>query len=254
MTAAGAAWAVLIGVFAATFAGAALQRVAGMGLGLIAGPALSLLVGPVAGILVVNVLATINAATNTISMRNNVDWRRFTPIACSLVLGAVPGALLIRAISPDVLLITVGVVLLIALSVVTLGKRDVPNVEGTVPSVIAGAIGGFMNTLAGVAGPAITVYAQAARWPKEIYAPTLQPLFLVSGTLSFTIKELTGAANFGSVTRAMWVAGFAGMVAGIAVGKRIAPHVPAAKGYNIALGLAVLGGLTTLVRGLRGVM
>lgn len=249
-----AACAVLIGVFAATFAGAALQRVAGMGLGLIAGPALSLLVGPVAGILVVNVLATINAATNTISMRKSIDWGRFTPIACSLVLGAVPGALLIRAISPDVLLITVGVVLLLALSVVTLGKRYVPNVEGTAPSVIAGAIGGFMNTLAGVAGPAITVYAQAARWPKEIYAPTLQPLFLVSGALSFTIKELTGAANFGAVTGAMWVAGFAGMVVGIAVGKRIAPRVPAAKGYNIALGLAVLGGLTALLRGLHGVI
>ncbi|AEX48646.1 putative secreted protein [Corynebacterium diphtheriae BH8] len=29
---------------------------------------------------------------------------------------------------------------------------------------MAGIAGGFMNTLAGVAGPAITVYVQALKW------------------------------------------------------------------------------------------
>lgn len=53
---------------------------------------------------------------------------------------------LIAAPALSVLLITVGVLLLAALSVVTLGKRYVPNIEGTVPAIAAGAVGGFMNT------------------------------------------------------------------------------------------------------------
>ena len=192
--------ATLAGIFLAVFAGAALQRISGMGLGLIAAPALSVLLGPVSGVVLVNVLATINAIFNTYGMRDNVDWKRFTPIAATLIVGAVPGAIVVRAIDTNVLLIIVGVLLLIALGTVTLGKRYVPNIEGTLPAAISGAIGGFMNTLAGVAGPAFTVYAHAARWPKEIYAATLQPLFLVAGALSFVMKELTGAAHLSSVT------------------------------------------------------
>lgn len=165
-------WATLVGIALATFAGASLQRIAGMGLGLIAAPALSVMLGPVAGVLVVNVLATVNAAANTYAMRRAVDRRRFAPIGSALVLGVVPGAFLIRAVSADALSITVGVLLLAALSVVTLGKRHIPDIEGTVPAIAAGAVGGFMNTLAGVAGPAVTVYAHAARWPKDIYAAT----------------------------------------------------------------------------------
>ena len=243
---------VLIGIFLAIFAGAALQRISGMGLGLIAAPALSVLLGPVSGVLMVNVLATANAIANTYSMRERVDWKRFAPIAGTLVLGAVPGAFLIRAVSTSLLLIIVGVLLLIALGTVTLGKRYIPNIEGTVPSVIAGSLGGFMNTLAGVAGPSITVYAHAARWPKEIYAATLQPIFLVSGALSIAIKEITAAANLPAVTPETWVVGIVAMVLGIVVGTRMAPRVPVQLGYGIALALALFGGFTALVRGLLG--
>ncbi|MEH0146708.1 sulfite exporter TauE/SafE family protein [Corynebacterium sp. Q4381] len=246
--------AIIAGVVLAVFSGAALQRVTGMGLGLIAAPALSVLMGPVQGVMLVNVLATINATSNTIAMRANVDWRRVAPIAACLILGAVPGAFLIRAVSPDVLLVVVGVLLLAALSVVTLGKRYVPPIEGTWPAAFAGAVGGFMNTLAGVAGPAITVYAQAARWPKSIYAATLQPIFLVSGALSFGIKEATGAADLAAVASATWGAASAAMVAGIVAGARVATKVPVAAAYRVALGLAAFGGLTALVRGITGLL
>lgn len=113
-----------------------------------------------------------------------------------------------------------------------------------------------MNTLAGVAGPAVTVYAHAARWPKDIYAATLQPIFLVGGVLSFAVKVLTGAADFTAVTAGVWGAGaagmLAGMVAGRVAGKRIAPLVSPARGYSLALALAVFGGATVLARGIVG--
>ena len=162
----------------------------------------------------------------------------------------VPGTWVVANAPTNVLLVLVGALLLLALSVVTLGKRYVPRVEGAVPAALSGVIGGFMNTLAGVAGPAITVYAEAARWPQRVYAATLQPIFLVAGTLSFTVKVFAGAADVTGIEPALWVATLAALVIGIGAGKRLAPHVPPATAHRIALGLAFAGGVTALVRGL----
>ena len=241
---------VALGVGAAVAVGACLQRISGMGVGLIAAPVLSLLLGPVDGILLVNLLAVINAATNTWGMRADVDWKKFAPIALALVIGVVPGTWVVANAPTNVLLVLVGALLLLALSVVTLGKRYVPRVEGAVPAALSGVIGGFMNTLAGVAGPAITVYAEAARWPQRVYAATLQPIFLVAGTLSFTVKVAAGAADVRGIEPALWVATLAALAVGIGAGKRLAPRVPSTTAHKIALGLAFAGGATALVRGL----
>lgn len=240
----------VLGVGIAVAVGAAMQRISGMGVGLIAAPVLSLLLGPVDGVLLVNLLAVINAATNTWGMRADVDWQKFAPIALTMVLGVVPGARVVANAPTDVLLILVGALLLLALSIVTLGKRYVPQVEGTLPAAVSGAIGGFMNTLAGVAGPAITVYAEAARWPQKVYAATLQPIFLVGGSLSFTVKVLSGAADITAIEPVLWAATLAALVVGIAAGTTLAPRVPSTIAHRIALGLAFLGGATALVRGL----
>lgn len=242
------------GLFLAVLIGSFLQRISGMGMGLVAAPVLSLLMGPVEGVLVVNLLAMVNAALTTATVHRDIDWAKFGSIAPYLVVGAVPGALLIRAVSSDVLLVVVGALLLIALAVVTLGKQHVPVVEGRVAAGAAGAAGGFMNTLAGVAGPAITVYSQAARWDQRTYAATLQPIFVVSGAVSFVIKELAGAADVGGIAPQLWVVGAAAMLIGVFLGVRIAPRVPARRARGIALGLAVAGGATALVRGALGVL
>lgn len=230
---------VAFGVGAAVAVGACLQRISGMGVGLIAAPVLSLLLGPVDGILLVNLLAVINAATNTWGMRADVDWKKFAPIALALVIGVVPGTWVVANAPTNVLLVLVGALLLLALSV-----------EGAVPAALSGVIGGFMNTLAGVAGPAITVYAEAARWPQRVYAATLQPIFLVAGTLSFTVKVAAGAADVRGIEPALWVATLAALAVGIGAGKRLAPRVPSTTAHKIALGLAFAGGATALVRGL----
>lgn len=184
-----------LAILATVALGSCLQRVSGMGLGLIGGPILTLLLGPVQGIMVINVMAVVNALLTTYSMRANVDWKKFLSIAPVMVLGAIPAALLVANIDSAVLLVLVGTALLVALGVVTFGKKFVPEMNGIGPALSAGVIGGFTNTLAGVAGPVITVYAQAARWPQAVYAATLQPCFFVGGLFSVTTKLLVGAGD-----------------------------------------------------------
>jgi uncharacterized membrane protein YfcA len=234
--------------------GSALQRISGMGLGLVAGPVLAVTMGPVEGILVVNVLAFLNAAATTATVREYVDWRKFSLIASVLILGAVPGALLVREVSPSLLQAIVGALLLVALAVTTFGQKYIPQVTGNVPAVVAGIAGGFMNTLAGIAGPAITVYAQASRWAQQSFAATLQPIFMVAGAISFGIKILMGAGSLSDTDWLVWPVGIVGMALGLWLGVRLSRKVPRPRARTLALLLATAGGVTALVRGISGLV
>ncbi|WKD61073.1 Sulfite exporter TauE/SafE [Corynebacterium ciconiae DSM 44920] len=236
-------------IFFIVVLGSLLQRVSGMGLGLIAAPVLTVLLGPIEGILVLNVLAVVNAAITTATVRQWVDWRMFSIIGSVLVLGSIPAALLIRAVSAAWLMILVGALLLLALGIVTYGKRWVPPVSGALPAAISGIVGGFMNTIAGVAGPAITVYAKASGWEQRSYAATLQPIFIVSGLVSLTMKLVLGAGSLASTPVQIWPVGLVAMLIGIYLGVRCAPRIPRDKAHRLALFLATAGGVSALIRG-----
>lgn len=234
--------------------GAALQRVSGMGLGLVAGPILGVVIGPVDGIMVVNALALINAVFISFTVRRNINWRRFGIISSVLVFGSVPGALLISQVSADALLITVGVLLLVGLGVTTFGLSRVPVVSGTAPMLATGVAAGFMNTVAGLAGPAITVFAQANRWEQKEYAATLQPIFAVAASISLLVKTLTGAGSVVAIDPSIWVGGVVAMLLGITVGGFLSKRVEASRARLVALILAATGGVLSLVRGLSGMV
>lgn len=232
--------------------GSAMQRISGMGLGLIAGPVLMIILGPVEGILVVNVLAFANAGATTLTVREYVDWKKFALIASVLILGSIPAALLVREVSGDLLQVLVGALLLVALAATTFGKKYIPTVSGKTPALVAGVAGGFMNTLAGIAGPAITVYAQASRWPQQSFSATLQPIFMVAGAISFGTKMFAGAGSLSDTNWLIWPVGVIGMALGLWLGVMLSKKVPRESARKLALLLAAAGGLSALVRGLSG--
>lgn len=241
-------WALLI-IGLVTFAGALLQRVSGMGLGLMGAPVLSLLLGPVAGVLVINVLAAFNAVFQTASVRDDVDWRKFRRIAPFLIIGSLPAAWLVHSTPTGPLQVLVGALVLLGLLVTTYMPNQ-HRFDGAIHQIGAGAAGGFMNTLAGIAGPAITVYAQASRWPQRSYQATLQPLFLVAGLVSLLVKEI--GAETPIVTTApwhLWAVGCGAMLVGLWAGNRLADRIPTTKARALAVGVATTGSLVTLVRG-----
>ncbi|MEJ6020573.1 sulfite exporter TauE/SafE family protein [Corynebacterium sp. H113] len=242
-------WAFVI-VVLVVFVGSGMQRVSGMGLGLIGAPVLSLLVGPVAGVLIINVLAAVNAIMQAVSVRENIDWRKFWLIGPFMVLGAIPGAWVVHNTPTGPLQVAVGGLVLIGLLVTTY-MPDHMRVDGPQYASTAGVAGGFMNTLAGIAGPSITVYAQLSRWPQQTFAPTLQPLFFVSGALSLLTKELSADHSIFTMTPwLLWPLCFVGMLTGLWVGTRVSAKVPTKKARRLALIIAATGAFIILVRGL----
>lgn len=241
-------------VFCTILIGACMQRVAGLGLGILGAPVLSIAMGPVEGVMVVNAIAAVNALISTILQRRDVDWRKFALIGSVMVFGAIPATWLIHVISPAVLQVIVGVLILLALSISTLGKRGLPVLSGRRPALIAGVVGGFSNTLAGVAGPVIAVYAQASRWDPRVFAATLQPLFIVSGSLSFGIKWLSGAGSIAEEPWGIWPAALVAIFLGIGAGMLITRRIDRTAAHRFAMILAGTGALTVLCRGVWGLL
>ena len=241
---------ILIFVAVVFLIGATMQRISGMGVGLLGGPALSLIMGPVAGIFVLNVLAAFNAGMTTWTLRRNVEWAQVARIGIPMLLGAIPGAYIVARAPLAFLEILVGALVLLGLSLATFSKNMVAE-RSMLGSVTSGAAGGFMNTMAGIAGPAITVYAQATRWPHQTFRATLQPLFVISGLMSVAVKQFTLAESpLLEQPWYLWPVGIAALFSGIFLGGKIAPKVPIKTAHRLALTLAAAGALVTLLRGI----
>ena len=242
-------WALAL-ILVTVLVGALMQRVSGMGLGLIGVPVLALIVGPVAGVLIINVLATVNAIFQAISVRENIDWKKFWLIGPVMAVGALPGAWVVHNTPPGPLQALVGALVLAGLLVTTYMPNQM-RVDGPQYAMAAGVAGGFMNTLAGIAGPSITVYAQATRWPQRTFAATLQPLFFVSGAMSLAFKEITAEESIFTTTPVfLWPLGIVALLGGIALGTRISRCISAPRARRLALVLAATGAATILVRGI----
>ncbi len=241
---------VLLTIVVAFLVGSALQRTAGLGLALVAAPILSLLLGPVAGISVGNVGTTLSSALVLSQVWRDVDWRRFAWIGPLIVCGAIPGALLVRAVGAAWLDVIVGALVLLGLAA-SLLLRDARAVRGPVPAMVAGLVGGFMNTTAGVAGPAMAVYGLATRWEQRSFTATVQPIFLTAGVCSFVLKAVFGATDLDALPPWwVWPCIAAAIGAGVVVGGRLVTRISSDRARALTVLIAVIGSALTLVRGL----
>lgn len=235
----------------AVLIGAVLQRITGMGVGLIAGPVLSVVLGPAAGVTVVNGLSTVNAVNNAWAVRKRTDWRRFAFLAGGLVLGSLPAVFVVMMIDGPWLLITVGVLVLLALAV-TMFQPDQARLSehSRVPMLIAGAAGGFMSTVAGIAAPAFTVYARLTGWDYRDFVATLHPVIMVVNTLSFLLKiVILGGLDVGGLPWWLWAVTIAAIFVGAWFGDRLYDRISSEGTRKIATVLAFAGAVTLVVNG-----
>lgn len=235
-------------VLGAVVMGAGMQRVTGMGFALVAAPFLVLLLGPVEGVVLVNVCGAVTAGAIIFRVVKDIDWKRYAALAASALLGIVPAAILIRLIPAPVLEISIGVILAVGLTVLLVLK------SATLPErrrylLTAGGLSGFMNTAAGVGGPAVSMYSIATRWQHKSFAATMQPYFFTIGTFSLISKAITAPATFPVLPVAMWLAVAAACLGGLVLGDLAAKHVPARAAQILLIILAYLGAAATIIRG-----
>ena len=224
-------------------AGAGTQRVTGLGFALVSSPLLVLVLGPFQGVLLANVLSlAANLAVLALTWRD-AEVRRALRLAVPALLLVPVGAWVARQLPAAVLMVVVGLVVVVAL-VAMLASSRARIFRGTGGAVAAGGLSGFMNVTAGVGGPAITMYAVSAGWDHRTFVPSMQLYFAVLNVGSIAAKGLPSRPP-----AHVAVAGVA-LVLGLVAGQRLAQRVRPERARQVAIALAMLGAVATVVKGL----
>lgn len=234
----------------AILVGSTLQRLSGTGVGLVVAPVLALLMGPALGVFVTNATTVVSGFLIMLAVLREVDWKRYLVFLPMAVLGGIPAGLMVRELSAAWLNIVIGTVVLVALAL-TFGLPKLPQVTSPFLTALTGAVGGFLNTSAGVAAPAMVIYSKISGWDQRSFAATMQPTFMTMGLISVVVKLAVGATTFAQLPP-WWL--FPIIVAtvflGIRAGGWLSTRTSTETARKVAITLAGLGGLVAVVRGL----
>ncbi|MFJ1969124.1 TSUP family transporter [Streptomyces sp. NPDC087903] len=225
--------------------GSSVQWLTGMGFALVAVPALVLLLGPSDGVALANCAA---GAICVVGLAGG--WRRVRPTVmvplCAAAVCTVPaGTWLTRQLPDAVLLLVMGGLVTTAVFLVMNGAR-VPALRGTRGAVAAGAVGGFMNSAAGVGGPPISLYAVNAGWTVREFVPNAMFYGVIVNAFSVASNGVP------ELSASRWASAIAAMAVGGMIGRGLAGRIPEMRARQLVLSLALVGGVTALGKGLWG--
>ncbi|NJC21656.1 hypothetical protein BJ994_000732 [Arthrobacter pigmenti] len=230
--------------------GAVAQRIAGLGFALLVSPFLVLILGPHEGVLLINICGVVSSALIVPRVWRDIDWSMFRWLTVPAVFGSVAGSIAAAALPSAPLAVTVGAVVLVALTLSLVMQRSSVVVAGNVPKAVAGISAGLTNSMAGVGGPAVSAYALLSRWPQRPFAATLQPFFAVIGTVTVTVKLLIDPTQVPPLDAWMWVVIPLTIVVGIFAGEQLARFIRDRHARFAVIIIAFLGAATAFVNGI----
>lgn len=223
-------------------AGATLQRTTGLGLALVGAPFLVAVLGAQDGVSFGNALQTVLCLLVLVGTWRVTRWGAAGALLLGAAVGVPAGALLVGRLPEGPLLIVVGGLALLGIALAALPQAG-QVLRGRTGAVASGVAAGFVNAAAGVGGPLISAYGMAQRWDRESFVPTAQVVLLVINVTSLLLKGVPG------LPPAVWVAGGAALVVGVAAGGPVSRRVGPVAGRRLVLVVATAGALATVVRG-----
>lgn len=220
-----------------------------MGFALVASPLVVILLGPFDGVLVVNLCAVVSAALIMPRVWRHIEWRTFAWLVVPAVIAIVPGSLLAARLPGPLLQLCVGLLVLVALTATLLIRPSDHVVAARPAAIITGAASGFMNTAAGVGGPALTIYAVIMRWPQINFAATLQPYFVVISATSFITKTVFAGGQLPQLDATSWVVVIVALLGGLLLGEVLNRHISHRVARIAVIIVAYIGGAAAVIDG-----
>ncbi|KOG74568.1 membrane protein [Streptomyces antibioticus] len=239
------AWAQHVLLGGIVLLGACVQWLTGMGFALVAVPALVLLLGPAEGVVLANCAAgAISVAGLAVGWRS-VRLNTMVPLCLAAVCTVPAGTWVARWLPEPLLMAAMGALVTVAVLLVMRGTR-VAALRGCAGAVTAGAVGGFMNSAAGVGGPPVSLYAVNAEWSVAEFVPNAQ----FYGVLVNAVSVASNGTP--ALSAPVWGLAAGAMTAGALIDRRLAGRVPEDRARLLVLLLALAGGACTLGKGLWG--
>jgi uncharacterized membrane protein YfcA len=224
--------------------GCVAQAVSGIGFGLITGPVLVGAYGHEEGVRTAVLLSAVVNVVVLAREHRHVEWR-WVGLLLAPAAVATPLVAYLLHDSPERLdEALAGLIAVVGAAVVASGRRW-PAASGRRGAVGAALVSATTNTVAGIGGPPVALWADNAGWSPDTVRASLQVYFLGLNTvalLSLGAPEHTERLG----------AAFAAMAVGLAIGHLVAGRVSAADARRTTLGLAFAGGAFVLGKALLG--
>lgn len=223
--------------------GAFTHRLTGMGFSLVSSAPLAMVLGPHDSVAVLQIFGVVLAVVVLAQTWRDVDWQILGWLMIPALLGIIPGALIARRMTVPMLELTVGLLVLVALSIAALAPRA-RVFKGRPGAVAVGVISGVMNAMASLAGAPLALYRISSGWAQRSFVATIQVYFVVicSATLvGRGIPQLPPSA---------WAISVVGISAGIGLGAVSAARIPDSLALKLTYLVAVGGAVATLIKGL----
>ncbi|WP_406287961.1 TSUP family transporter [Embleya sp. NBC_00896] len=236
-------WSVALLLGGIVLLGASVQRLTGMGFALVSAPGLVLLLGPAQGVVLSNFAAGTISAIGLAGSWRRVRLASMLPLVIAAGCTVPLGSWVAERLPEPWLLSGVGAAVCVAVLFVMRGVQ-VPALRARRGAVAAGAASGFMNSSAGVGGPAVSLYALDAGWTAAEFLPNAQFYGVVVNILSVASKTPP------HLTTPAWTTTTAALVAGAGIGRFLAARTPEHRAKTTVLWLALAGGTVTLAKGL----
>lgn len=226
----------------AVAAGAAAQRVTGLGFALLAAPFLVLVLGPREGVVLANALGALVSALVLTRTWRLVEWSRVRRLLPGSLVAVPLGGLVVRALPGPVLLLTVGALCTVAVTAAWFGPAW-QWLGSRAGSAGSGFLSGLFSVTAGTGGPPLTVYAVSTGWAAAAFSASVQPVLLSNGLFALAVK--------GAPANLLLLAGCAvAVLVGVVTGSRLGRSLSPALTLQLVLGLALVGSLGAVVRGI----
>ena len=229
--------------------GAMAQRVSGMGFALTAAPVLVLLIGPFDGVLLVNLAGAVSASIVISRVWRHIDWRQFVKLTVPALVAVIPGAYISVLLGGPALQITVGAILVLALTISLLINRADKTIAQAPAALLSGAASGFMSATAGVGGPGMSVYAVLTRWEQRPFAATIQPFFVSLGVTSFVVKVVLSEQGLPDYEWWVWPLIIVCTLGGLALGEWVAKFVSVRIARISVIVISYLGAVAAIIDG-----
>lgn len=239
----------IVGILLLTLIATALQRITGLGFAMLSAPFAVVVLGTHQGIMLITALAIVASAIMLPRMWADIDWGRVGWIGIPMMLAIPVAAWIGTFIDGAIIYLLVGVVVIIGLGAAVLMRQTAKPLDGRVAQTVTGVSAGISGVLAGVGGPALTIFGVISRWPIASFAASLQPIWIMCSVAILSSRSILMGSTLPDWSWWMWVIAALGIGVGMWIGERALGKVNDRTVFGLVVVLAMTGAVLSVITG-----
>jgi hypothetical protein len=230
-----------------TFAAAVVTGVAGFAFGIVAAAVWLYVLSPAHTTALIVAYGLIVQGISVWKLRRSIKLVRLLPFLLGAAIGVPIGVELLHWMSPAILRISMGIVLILFSLYNLMRPQFAPVAAGKAADGTIGLLNGVIGGATGLAGIAVTIWCTLRGWPRDeqrtIFQPTGVAVFLMTGLW------LGGTGLVDAETLQLFVIGLPLLLAGTWAGLQLYARLDEASFRKVVLGLLLISGVGLVMRG-----